>query len=191
MKKYQNIALSGDVGTGTTTLGRNLASTLSWEHVNAGAYFRAYHREKGIPLEKVHEIPEEVDRELDARFKYDMEHKQKYVFESHLAGWLARDFAHTFKILCITDEKVAMERIAAREGWDVDYAAKYSIERTVGLNEKFLKLYGVSNPYEPEFFDLVIDTTDMSAGSVLDYALKHFLENQEGGQNLAHVLDVE
>ena len=88
---YQNIALSGDVGTGTTTLGRNLASTLDWQHVNAGDYFRAYHRERGIPLEKTKEIPEEVDRQLDGQFADDMAVQTEKVFESHLAGWLARD----------------------------------------------------------------------------------------------------
>lgn len=191
MKKYRNIALSGDVGTGTTTLGKNLASTLGWEHVNAGAYFRAWHREKGIPLENVREIPEEVDRELDNRFQSDMKTVQDQVFESHLAGWLAKDLPETFKILCVADERVTMERIAAREGWNLADAIKYSKQRTEGLNQKFYELYGVKDPYEPDFFDLVIDTTDMSAGSVLDYALKHFLEQQEGGHDLAQVLDVE
>ena len=188
---YKNIALSGDVGTGTTTLGRNLASTLGWEHVNAGAYFRAWHREKGIPLEQVQDIPEEVDRELDMRFQSDMKEADQMVFESHLAGWLAKDLQETFKILCIADEKVMMSRIAAREGWSLEDATKYSLQRTKGLNQKFKKLYGVDNPYDQAFFDLVIDTTDMSAGAVLDFSLKNFLERQRGGHDLAVVLEVE
>jgi len=190
-KLFKNIALSGDVGTGTTTLGKNLASTLGWEHVNAGAYFRAWHRERGIPLEHVQEIPESVDRELDMQFKEDMKTVTQKVFESHLAGWLAKDFTTTFKILCIADEDVTMARIAAREGWNLADATKYSLQRTRGLNEKFHTLYGVENPYDPNFFDLVIDTTDMSAGAVLDFALKNFLEQQKGGHDLAVVLDVE
>lgn len=188
---YKNIALSGDVGTGTTTLGKNLAATLGWEHTNAGAYFRAWHREKGIPLEQVEAIPEEVDRELDQRFKDDMSSKEHHVFESHLAGWLAKDLALTYKILCIADERVTMERIAARESWSLEDAIKYSTQRTQGLNQKFDRLYGVSDPYQPDWFDLVIDTTDLSAGKVLDFALKNFLESQKDGHDLAHVLEVD
>lgn len=190
-KHYKNIALSGDVGTGTTTLGKNLAATLGWEHTNAGAYFRAWHREKGIPLEQVESIPEEVDRELDMRFKDDMSQKDNHVFESHLAGWLAKDLLSTFKILCVADERVTMERIASRESWSLQDAIKYSTKRTKGLNEKFSRLYGVPDPYDPELFDLVIDTTDLSAGRVLDLALKNFLESQKDGHGLAVVLDVE
>ncbi len=190
-RHYKNIALSGDVGTGTTTLGRNLAATLDWQHTNAGAYFRAWHREKGIPLEQVEAIPEEVDRELDHRFKTDMSRMEKHVFESHLAGWLAKDLPLTYKILCIAEERVTMERIAARESWSLADARKFSTKRTQGLNQKFNQLYGVKDPYNADFFDLVIDTTDLSAGRVLDLALKNFLEAQSGGHDLAAVLDVE
>lgn len=190
-RHYKNIALSGDVGTGTTTLGRNLAATLGWQHTNAGAYFRAWHRENGIPLEQVQAIPEEVDRELDQRFQKDMATQENHVFESHLAGWLAKDLPQTYKILCIADERVTMERIASRESWSLDDAIKYSKMRSQGLNQKFEKLYGVIDPYISDWFDVVINTTDLSAGKVLDLALKNFLEAQKGGHDLAVVLDVE
>jgi predicted cytidylate kinase len=189
--RFKNIALSGDVGTGTTTLGRNLASTLGWQHVNAGDYFRAYHREKGIPLEQTKDIPERVDRELDDRFQRDMLQEENKVFESHLAGWLARESEATFKILCIADDAVTMPRIAAREGWNLAEARKFSQMRSQGLNEKFGRLYGVTDPYDAAFFDVVIDTTHMSAGQVLDFALKSFLDKQPGSQELAHVLEVD
>lgn len=188
--EYLNIALAGDVGTGTTTLGRNLASTLGWQHVNAGAYFRAWHREHGIPLEQTQDIPEEVDRQLDERFQRDMTKLGSTVFESHLAGWLAKDSSVTFKILCIADQQVAMQRIAAREEWTLDQATQYSILRTQRLNQKFAKLYGVTDPYSPHYFDVVIDTTHMSAGSALDRALREFLSRQMNGRQLARVLDI-
>ncbi len=189
--EYLNIALAGDVGTGTTTLGKNVASTLGWQHVNAGAYFRTWHREHGVPLEETQEIPEEVDRELDKRFQRDMTKLSSTVFESHLAGWLAKDNPRTFRILCITDEIVAMERIASREEWTLEQAIKYSQQRTQALNAKFGRLYGVPNPYLPEFFDVTIDTSHMSAGQVLDKALQEFLSRQPGGQDLAKVLDIK
>jgi predicted cytidylate kinase len=191
MVDFLNIALSGDVGTGTTTLGRNLASSLNWQHINAGEYFRAWHREKGVPLENVKEIPAEVNRELDERFLRDMQSIGKMVFESHLAGWLARDLSQTFKILCVADKEVTMARIASREGWDITEAKKFSEMRSKGLNETFGELYGVTNPYDPSLFDAVIDTTRMSVGEVLDSALHQFLRRLPEGHELARILEVD
>jgi predicted cytidylate kinase len=188
---YVNIALSGDVGTGTTTLGRNLASSLGWNHVNAGDYFRSWHRERGIPLEDVQDIPEEVDREIDDKFRTDMAVLAQTVFESHLAGWLARDSPQTFKILCVADPSVTMPRIASREGWSVEEAAHFSQLRSQRLNEKFAKLYDVSDPYDPSFFDVVIDTTNLSVGEVLDRTLRQFLHHIPEGYELAKVLELD
>lgn len=188
---YINIALSGDVGTGTTTLGRNLANSLGWRHVNAGDYFRAWHKEHGIPLENTHDVPPEVDRELDERFARDMRSVAQTVFESHLAGWLARDQAKTYKILCIADPAVTMPRIAAREGLTVDEVTDISALRSQRLNQKFLDLYGVEFPYDPSYFDLTIDTTHLSVGEVLDSALRSFLKQLPHGDELAKILELE
>jgi predicted cytidylate kinase len=191
MLTYTNIALSGDVGTGTTTLGRNLASSLGWKHVNAGDYFRAWHREQGIPLENVQAIPAEIDRALDLKFQTDMQSIAQTVFESHLAGWLARELAHTFKVLCVAEPEVAMARIAAREGWNLDEARHFSELRSERLNQKFEQLYGVAYPYDPSFFDIVIDTTHLSVGQVLDTTLRQFLHRLPEGHHLAQILELE
>lgn len=188
---YQNIALSGDVGTGTTTLGRNLASSLGWKHINAGDYFRAWHRERGIPLENVQEIPPHIDRELDMRFQTDMQRIAQTVFESHLAGWLARELSHTFKVLCVAEPEIAMARIASREGWGLEEATHFSEIRSERLNQKFEQLYGVSYPYDPSYFDIVIDTTHLSVGQVLDTVLRQFLHRLPDGHNLARILELE
>jgi predicted cytidylate kinase len=191
MLTYTNIALSGDVGTGTTTLGRNLASSLGWKHINAGDYFRAWHREQGIPLENVQEIPAEVDRALDLKFQTDMQNIAQTVFESHLAGWLARELSHTFKVLCVADPEVAMARIAAREGWNLDEARHFSELRSERLNQKFERLYGVAYPYDPSFFDIVVDTTHLSVGQVLDTTLRQYLHRLPEGHHLAQILELE
>jgi predicted cytidylate kinase len=188
---FMNIALSGDVGTGTTTLGRNLASTLGWKHINAGDYFRAWHRERGVPLENVQEIPPEVDREVDMRFQRDMGQVAQTVFESHLAGWLAKELASTFKVLCVADPSVTMARIAAREGWSVEEATHFSHLRTTRLNEKFASLYGVNDPYEPSLFNYIVDTTHLSAGQVLDTVMREFLRSLPEGHDLARILELD
>lgn len=170
---YKNITISGDIGTGTTTLSKKLAQKLNWEHLNAGDYFRQWHKDHNIPLENTGQIPEEVDRELDYSYQDLMRTQSNTIFESHLAGWLAKDFPETLKVLLTCDFDEAMKRVSQRENISVEEAAELSKKRGIALhNIKFKKLYGVENCFDPEYFSLVIDTTKIPPDQVLQTVLK-------------------
>lgn len=163
----KNIALSGDIGTGTSTLARNLSARVGWDHLNAGDFFRKWHQENNIPLERNDKIPEELDKKIDYGFQERMKKEEDVIFESHLAGWLAKDIPTTFKILLTCDWDVAMGRVSLRDSMTQEEADKKSSERTHILNEKFKRLYGVENCYDPKYFDITIDTTYFSAIQVM------------------------
>lgn len=170
--KFRNIAISGDIGTGKTTLAKNLAEKLGWTHLHAGEYFRQWHKLHNLPLDQTEKIPPQVDREMDFDYQRMMSSEEKIVFESHLAGWLAKDLEDVYKILCITDLKVSMERAAQRDGVSVEQATKFAKTRSLALGRKFKKLYGVENHLDPKYFDLVIDTTNKTPEEVLEDVLK-------------------
>ncbi len=169
----KNITISGDIGTGTTTLSKKLAQILDWEYLNAGEYFRKYQRDHNIPFENTGEIPEEVDKELDYSYQDLMKTQSNTIFESHLAGWLAKDLSETLKVLLTCDFDEAMKRVSQRENISVEEATELSEKRGIALhNIKFKKLYGVENCFDPEYFDLVIDTTKIPPDQVLQTVLK-------------------
>ena len=170
--KYKNIAISGDIGTGKSTLARLLSEKLDWKYVSAGNYFRDWYKSKEIDVSKVYGIPEDEDRKMEADFKKEMAEKSHVVFESRLAGWLAKDYPKTLKVLCVVDSEEAYRRVAKRDSVPIEEAEKLSKQRAKDLVNKFNKLYGVSDFLDSKYFDLVIDTTNLNPGQVLEKVLE-------------------
>lgn len=169
---YKNVAISGDIGTGKSTLARLLSEKLGWEYISAGNYFRDWYKSKGMDVSKVYGIPEEEDRKMEADFKKEMAEKSHVVFESRLAGWLAKDYKETLKVLCVVDAHIAYQRVAKRDSVSIDEAEKLSKQRAKDLVDKFNKLYGVTDFLDPKYFDLVIDTTNLKPEQVLEKVLE-------------------
>ena len=176
--KYKNIAISGDIGTGKSTLARLLSEKLGWEYVSAGNYFRDWYKKQGMDVSKVYGIPEEKDRKMEADFKKEMSEKSHVVFESRLAGWLAQDYPETLKVLCVVGSEEAYRRVAKRDSVSVEEAEKLSKQRAKDLVDKFNKLYGVSDFLDPKYFDLVIDTTNLNPNQVLEKVLERLGKNE-------------
>ena len=170
--KFKNITISGDIGTGKSTLGRLLAEKLGWQYLSAGNFFRDWYKSKGMDVSKVYGIPEKEDRKMEESFKKQMEEKQNVIFESRLAGWLAKDYPETLKVLCIVEEEEAYKRVAKRDSVSEEEAKELSNQRSKDLKDKFEKLYGVSDFLDAKYFDLVINTTNLSPGEVLGKVLE-------------------
>jgi CMP/dCMP kinase len=174
--KYKNIAISGDIGTGKTTLAKKLAQKLNWKHTNAGDYFRAWHQENNIPLNETEKIPPEKDKEMDYGFQNLMKNEKQTIFESRLAGYLAKDLEDVFKILCTAELEVAIQRAGERDQVSEDEAKSNVSIRSKALKEKFKKLYDVDDYLDPKYFNLVINSTTNSPDENLEIVLKK-LEN--------------
>lgn len=170
--KYKNIAISGDIGTGKSTLARLLSEKLNWEYISAGNYFRDWYKSKGMDVSKVYGIPEEEDRKMEASFQKEMKEKNGVVFESRLAGWLARDYPETLKVLCTVENEEAYKRVSKRDSVSEAEAKTLSIQRSKDLKDKFNKLYDVSDFLDEKYFDLVIDTTNLKPDEVLQKVLE-------------------
>ncbi len=172
--KFKNIAVSGGIATGKSTLARNLAQTLGWDWLSAGEYFRKWHGKHKIPLHRSGKVPQELDKKFDKHFQSLMKNKAHVVFESHLAGFFAKDFPETFKVLCYADLKTRIKRAAIRDVVSEEEAAKNIKARAESHRKKFKKLYGVENRLDESYFNLVVDTTKMTPEEVLGVVLTSF-----------------
>lgn len=169
---YKNIAISGEIGTGTTTLSTKLSKELDWNHLNTGEYFRRWHQEHNINLEDTKKIPPNLDRKVDMDFQKLMREGEGIVFEARLSGWLAKDYRDVLKVLLICDFNSAMERVSKREGKGIEEVKIENSKRSKALLEKFKDLYGIENYLDPKYFDLVIDTTNLNQDQVLESVLE-------------------
>jgi len=171
--RFKNIVVSGDIGTGTTTLAKRLASKLNWQYLSAGDFFRAYHKEHNLPLWNKAAIPDKIERKIDYEFLNKMRKESEIVFDAHYAGWFARNLKNVFRILLLTDKKVAAERILSRKHTHKETVEEIE-ERRSQLRSKFKKLYSSDNYEDPKYFHLIIDTTNTSISDSISTAFKEF-----------------
>ncbi len=171
--KCKNIVISGGIGTGKSTLARNLAKKLGWQMISSGEWFRRWHEENNIPLERKDLVPDDIDEQLDFGLQKKMKENEHIVFESHLGGWLAKDLAETFKVLCIAEWDTMIDRAAKRDGKTFLEEERFAKDRGEILQQKFERLYKVKDTFDPNFYDLVVDTTTLTPEQVLVQVLAH------------------
>ena len=167
---FKNIVVSGDVGTGTTTLAKNLATKLGWQYISAGDFFRDWHKKHNIPLWNKEAIPDELDRKIDYEFFEKTKKDSHIVFDSHYGGWFARNLKGIFRILLTCDKSAATQRIIDRQHTHKETPQEIE-KRRKQLRRKFKKLYSSDDYEDPKYFNLIIDTTTTDIEETISTAI--------------------
>ena len=169
------ITVSGKIATGTTTLAKNLARILHWEYFNAGDMQRTYDREHKIHenMQGAASRPDQHEKEIDTHTKKILSEQKNLVYEAWLSGFMAQDITNVFKILIIcSNDAIRIDRVVNRENIKVDQAKEWIRNREEENISKWKKLYGDHDFWDPQYYDLVIDTYSSgrmeTMGKVLD-----------------------
>jgi len=171
---FDNIAISGGIGTGTTTLLKNLKVYLKafgWEFKSTGQFVREYTKENLVPLADL--VSDDFDRKIEARVKKTFQTKKNKVIEGWLAGFISRHLKNTLRVLVIcSEESIRIDRVANRDNISIEEAKKNIILRERKNFKKWKKIYGNYNFFDPQYYHLVIDTYSSgqmeTTGRVLD-----------------------
>lgn len=172
--KYQNIAISGRIATGTSTLARNLEQVLSWKRINVGDLTREYDRKRGKSefFSGSDTRSDAYERGIEAMTKKKLSQEKGLIYEAWLAGFVAKEIAPVCKVLLICDDALRIDRLVNRDNLTVVEAKKQIESREKGNIKKWKKLYGTDDFWNPKYFDLVIDTYSSgpmeTVGKVLD-----------------------
>ncbi len=169
------ISVSGIVGSGKSSVSRAIAEKLGIERFYVGGIMREIAKERGVTFQELMEISKvdrEIDLELDRRQRALNERVGKFIVDSRLGFYFIPD---SFKVFLKVDISEAARRIC---GDDRDEEKYNNIEDAVtGLNARiasekmrYKQCYDIDFPCE-EKFDLIIDTTDMGVGEVVDLIL--------------------
>lgn len=172
-KHFNNIIVCGDVGTGTTTLSKELAKKLGWRHISAGNFFRKYFKKHNIPLWDKLSVPDKIDKKIDYELLERMRNEKGIVLDAHYGGWFARDLSDVLRILLICDKSIATQRVLDREHMHKETPEEIE-KRRVQLREKFHQLYSPDDYENPKYFHLIIDTTVTGKEDSLSRALRAF-----------------
>jgi cytidylate kinase len=175
------ITISGDPGSGKSTVAREVAKRLHYTHYSGGDMRGMLAREKGVTVDKINRLAEKdpsIDRELDERMARLGKEQDNLVIDTHIA-WFFIPGAVKIYLVCDLDtgaQRVFKARTTEKDREDEPLYksvadVKKALERRNASNRKrFLQYYGVDNT-DRKYFDFVIDTCHLSMAQVTEQVL--------------------
>ncbi|MEM0369221.1 MAG: AAA family ATPase [Pyrobaculum sp.] len=165
------IAVSGQPGSGKTTIAREIAKALDIPMVSSGAIFRELAAKSGMDLIEFHKYAEtnpEIDKAVDT-LAIERAKKGDVVLEGHLTAWVVRPYAD----LCIylkAAKEIRARRISIRDNKTYEDALREVEEREVLNRKRYQAIYGI-DIRELSIFDLVLDTSHLSINDAVRISL--------------------
>jgi predicted cytidylate kinase len=182
MKKNMNkISLSGLVGSGKSTIGKQLAQILNYEFISVGNFSRKIAREKyGMNINEFQKYCEknpQIDHEIDNHFAKYCSQNSDLIIDYRLAYYFIPDCFHVFLRV---SEEVAHKRLKnakdAQRNQEFDNQKNmYEVmkKRNEDMKNRFLKTYQTDFTDESHYH-LVIDTDHLNPNQICDLILKKF-----------------
>ena len=177
------VTISGNLGSGKTTIAKAIAEKFKIKHYSAGDFMRDMAEERGITLLELSKLAEEdsaVDKEIDERNKILAEKENDFVIDSRLAWYFIPNSLKIF-VKCDLDE--AARRVFPRkqkgddENITVEATAENIRRREKSEIERYKKYYGIDLQDESNY-DLVVDTTEQKKEDVIKKVLE-WVEKQK------------
>ena len=169
------ISITGDLGSGKSTVSKLLCERLNYKHVYTGKIQRIIAQKYNmttLELNKYAESHPEIDEEIDSTFK-SLNDATDLVVDSRLAWFF---IPRSFKVFLKTDVIVSANRIANdiqrdNEGYaSIEETVNQIIARKTSENKRYMKLYG-ADCSDLSQFDLIIDTSFITPEEVADMIL--------------------
>jgi len=181
------ITLSGKPGSGKSTVGKILSKRLGLKHYSMGDMQRRFAKEKGITIEELGRLElkdDKIDREVDAYQTEISEKEDDFIIDGRLSFYF---IPKSIKIFLVCSDEEGSRRIysdtksnkrdsSERKTKSLEETMKIMIKREKDNQKRFLKYYGIDF-LDKKNYDLVVDTTDISAEEAGEKILK-FINNQ-------------
>lgn len=173
--RYVNIAIGSTSGAGATTLLHALKPRGLY-----GLSTGQIMRKLASSTDDVHNPLAEnlsplIHRQTDERVHELLASGEPCIIEGWLAGFVARDIPHTLKVLVtLSDHDLKVQRFAKREGISLEQAEHYIKERDEKNMTFWKKMYGTDSFWEPDMYDMVVDTAYLSPEEEAQLVLERF-----------------
>ncbi|MDR0828666.1 MAG: cytidylate kinase family protein [Prevotellaceae bacterium] len=169
------ISLTGDLGSGKSTVSAILCKTLDYQYVYTGEILRRIAERYGMTAHELNVFAEthpEIDDEIDATF-INLSNSSNLVVDSRLAWHF---IPTSFKVFLKADMMVAAQRIfndkeRKSESYEsCEEAVKKIAARKESEVKRYQKLYGV-DCLDMSNYDLIVDTSNLTPQQVADAIL--------------------
>ncbi|HLD72231.1 MAG TPA: cytidylate kinase family protein [Candidatus Nanoarchaeia archaeon] len=167
------ITLSGALGSGKSTVAKLVAQKLNLKHYSTGDFMREIAIRRKVTLLELNKLAEtdpSVDKELDERQIKLRKEEDHFIIDARLGWHFIPDSIKVF--LNVTDEEAA-RRIFAEKRKDERYNTTLDLtlenikRRKESETKRYQQYYGV-NYFNLKNYDLIIDTTKLTAKEVAD-----------------------
>lgn len=174
---FRHITVSGEPGSGKSSVGRELARIYGMDIVSTGALQRELAASLGVSIVDVNkraELDQSIDSRIDSILQGKGAQTTALIFDSRLAWHFV---PNAFKLHLIVDPTVAAERLhRTRESnvesyTSVEHAAQDAHTRSSSERSRFRDKYGV-DIFRLRNYDLVIDTSDAPLDMVVSEVLQ-------------------
>lgn len=181
----KNITLTGELGSGKSTVANYLISKIDYKIVSAGLLFRNLAAEHGMSAKDFNKFIEnnpKYDHYVDDTMADLGRKEENIIFDSRLAWHFVPD---SFKIYMYVDVDTAAERILNDTGRvgeaysDVETARKSIIERRESEKLRYRQFYNVDID-DFNNFDLIVDTSTATKEEVNELVYESFMCFIEG-----------
>ncbi len=169
------IAITGDLGSGKSTVAKLLAQKLNYKHYSSGDMFRAIAKERGITigeLNKQMEGSRQLDNDIDKHVGTLGKKEDNFVIDSRLAWHF---IPKSFKVFLTVEPLIGAERIKGHgrteeKATSSQEMLKETLERRASETKRYKEYYALDIRNFKQY-DLVIDTSKIPADQVTQKVL--------------------
>ncbi|MEX1064176.1 MAG: AAA family ATPase [Candidatus Paceibacterota bacterium] len=167
------IRVSGNPGSGKTTVSKRLAEFLGYEYTYTGGIFRDMAKEHNLSIEDFYhklKTDEELERSVDTRQVKLMSQQDNLVVEGRMAPFQACPFETINIFIKVEPVEGARRQTMRPENRDhtLESMMKLSKERVDNEKKRYYYLYKIANHLDEDKFDIVVDTTNLSPEQVFE-----------------------
>ncbi|MGD0995466.1 MAG: cytidylate kinase family protein [Candidatus Bathyarchaeia archaeon] len=155
---FSSVAVSGQSCSGKSTLCNLLANQLCWTHVDIGAEFRKLVINNRLEIEQFGHIPEDQLHKIDEQIAGRILTEPYRVWDGRLACYLSQQLKSVLRVYCTAPIEIRSQRLAKREKMSIQTAWAKIEKRDAEEQEVFERMYALSDPYNPKWIDLRVET---------------------------------
>jgi cytidylate kinase len=172
------ISITGDLGSGKSTVSAILCKCLKYDYIYTGEIQRRIANRYNMTtteLNKYSETHPEIDEEIDSTFK-SLNNSENLIVDSRLAWFF---IPNSFKVFLKTNLMISAERISGdtkrkSENYETKEEAVYNItSRKTSENKRYSELYG-ANCSDLSNFNLIIDTSFVTPDKVAEIIIREY-----------------
>ncbi len=186
LSKKSIITITGEIGSGVTTVTEKLSRVLEYRKFSAGGLFRGLARRYGMTVEQLNEYAKQnrvIDREIDTLIRR-LGEGAEIILDARLGYYWIHD---SFKVYLTVDMDIAVKRIYKdiSQGLRNEEKGSSIVETIVSIqkqgesaHERYFRDYGIdiSNTNN---FDLIVETDRRSVDEVVALIRKRYKEWQQ------------